>query len=370
MLGTHADRLERWLGAGEVARISDSMRSWYGPPIAVAGVPGNVWAHRGGDFRGPIRSGQVASLKEYLMHRIEQRIKRWAHRQWSVANMAGFASASDLLAEATQGGKFQPLLFNKTLGTQAQFGTNSAWRVGPQPAAGAAGSAAPGGRACASSTTGALVFNNAASGDYLAFISAFINHSVGGTTLLYDRIFDVAKTMASVATEAVTGVPTRYQSTTTTAQDYIGGNFLFVEVGATALANTAHNWTTCLYNNQLNAGATLPSLVGNALAIADRLDHPLAQWFAPMATGDSGVMKLTKMQCSASVATGLINFVIGHPIAWLTTPIALVTTPIDGFYTAFQVTRIFDSACLAFLNVMAAQTTSPVIGGQINTVSG
>ena len=45
---THSDRLERWLGADQVQRVTDSMREWYGPPIALAGVPGNVRAAKGG----------------------------------------------------------------------------------------------------------------------------------------------------------------------------------------------------------------------------------------------------------------------------------------------------------------------------------
>ena len=55
---THSDRLERWLGADQVARVSAAMRGWYGPPIAVHGVPGAVFATRDGDFIGEIRAGQ------------------------------------------------------------------------------------------------------------------------------------------------------------------------------------------------------------------------------------------------------------------------------------------------------------------------
>jgi hypothetical protein len=100
--------------------------------------------------------------------------------------------------------------------------------------------------------------------------------------------------MSSSGTESVTGTPSRYINSSASADDYIGGNFLFVEVFA-ALSATAHNWTTCLYNNQANSGATLPSLTGNSSAIIDRLDHPTGQWFAPLASGDIGVASLTQM---------------------------------------------------------------------------
>ncbi|WP_311965189.1 hypothetical protein, partial [Acinetobacter baumannii] len=58
-----------------------------------------------------------------------------------------------------------------------------------------------------------MAFDNPSSGT-LHLIGADFSASVANNAvMLYDRIFDVAKTMNSTATEAVTGVPTRYQST-------------------------------------------------------------------------------------------------------------------------------------------------------------
>jgi hypothetical protein len=45
-LATHAGQLERWLGRETVEQLSASMRDWYGPPVALAGVPGKVFAHK------------------------------------------------------------------------------------------------------------------------------------------------------------------------------------------------------------------------------------------------------------------------------------------------------------------------------------
>jgi hypothetical protein len=379
MLSTHSDRLERWLGAAEVARISRAMAQpkgtpWYGPPIRVA-VPGHVWATADGDFVGPIRAGQVVSLFEQQFERWTKKIiPRWSRRQWAQANMAGFGSLSDLIAEATQGGKAQVLNFNKTLNTQVQFGAGSAWRVGPQPAAGANGGTPPDNSSlgrCTSATTGAMPFVNAASGDYMHFVSAFVNHSAGGALLLYDRLYHLLKTMNSTSTEAVTGTPGRYQNTTTTAADYIGGNFAFVEVGATQLAATAHNWTVCTYTDQAGNASTFPSMTGNSAGIIDRLDHPLASWFMPLESGDSGVKAFTQLQCSAAVATGIIVFVIGHPIMWTPNLIATQMFAVDGVNGGpFQMSRIFDDACLAFLNIEPPATTAPTLTGSINIVSG
>jgi hypothetical protein len=176
--------------------------------------------------------------------------------------------------------------------------------------------------------------------------------------------------MNSTATQAVTGVPTRYQSSTPTAEDYSGDNFLFVQVGGTALAATAHNWTVCLYTDQDgNAGATLPSLTGNASAIVRRFDHPVQQWFAPLASGDTGIKALTQMQCSALVATGVIWFMIGHPIGIMNFPIVNVMTPFDWLTNRDPAPRIFDNACLAFLELLKPTTTATTYTGRIITTS-
>jgi len=175
--------------------------------------------------------------------------------------------------------------------------------------------------------------------------------------------------MSSTATEAVTGVPSRYQNTTGGAVDSAEGNFLFVECGA-ALGATAHNWTTCLYTDQGGTtGVTLPSLTGNSSCIVNRLDHPTGQWFAPLASGDTGIKALTQMQCSASV-TGTINFVIGHPIAFFPCPIANLIWVYDGINSAFNLTRIFDDACLAFLEITKPATGATTYTGTFDTVSG
>ena len=372
MRSTHAQRLERWLGADKVEQLSASMKDWHGPPIAVGGVPGNVWAHAGGDFSGPIKAGQMSPAIDFVEQRLKRIVRNWSQRQLNSVSMAGFSSLSDLINEATLGGKRRDYAFQKTGPTGVVNVTSSLWRSGVTPAAGAAGSAAPGGRALTAATTGAFTqFWNPGGTDTTHFIGGGVTASVvNNTLLLYDRIFDVAKTMNATTTEAVTGVPTRYQSTTPTAADYAGGNFLFVEVGGTALAATAHNWTVCTYTNQAGSGATLPSLTGNSGAIVDRLDHPAGQWFAPLATGDTGVKALTQMQCNALVATGAVNFVIGHPIAMLPCPVANMICQMDGIGSAFNLVRIFDDACLSFLEICKPATTATNYAGVFSTVAG
>jgi hypothetical protein len=370
---THSGKLERYLGKDEVERISSSMTAWHGTrPILVGNVPSTrgVWVGRGGDFVGRIDGGGFAGLAERCVERTRQALDRVARRTAGRMSMAGFTSLSDLINEATLGGKKADYQFNK-VGTAGVISvTNSLWRVGAQPAAGAAPSNAPGGNVPTNATTGALLtWNPTTVGDTQHFVRADVLATVAANTLLmYDRIFEVNKTMNSTATETVTGVPTRYQAVTNTP-DAADGNFLFFET-QTALAATAHNWNATYTDHDGNAGIALPTLTGNASAIINRLDHPVGQFFAPLAAGDAGIQKLESVTCSALVATGAIACVIGHPIAFLPMPVANMLTIVDGINTAFNLTRIFDNAALGFLEVCKPSATATTYTGNISTVAG
>lgn len=368
-LSPHSSKIERWLGAEKAEYLSGQFKDWYGPPVNVRDVPGSLWIAGGGDFVGDFGRGSFASAFDHLRDHLKQfwaRVEReTAFREHAFG--AGFTSISDALARAS-GGYSQLLNGNiaKSGPTGVVGSASSLWRVGAQPSAGGAGSAAPGGRACSKSTTGAMAFNNPASGTLHLVGADFSSSVINNALMLYDRIFDVAKTMNSTTVESVTGVPTRYQSSTATAPDYAGGNFLFIEVGGTALAATAHNWTTCQYRNQAGTDAqTLPSVTGISGAIVDRFDMPLNTWFCPLATGDSGIMDLTQMQCSAAVATGAVNFVIGHPIGVMSFPVINILLPFDWLTNRNQTPRIFDDAALALFEFPKPATTATTYNGMI-----
>jgi len=61
---------------------------------------------------------------------------------------------------------------------------------------------------------------------------------------------------------------------------------------------------------------------------------------------------------------------LGHPIAFMPIPIANMVCIIDGIMTAFNLVRIFDNACLAFLEVTKPSTTATTYTGQFQTVAG
>ena len=354
------------MGKEAVENLSRSMRGWYGTPIPMLGLPGSVYACGDGDFCGPIRAGGHVSLFDYLCCRYAFRVKMMlrhaARRQYSQLN-AGFSGLADLLTHERTGRRDE-YQYQKTASSSTASSAMTLWDRGASPAAGASGSAAPGGRAPTSVTAGAFGMNNPPSGEQSYIMGAYPKQNADNNSLmLYDRIFDVAKTMNSTATEAVTGVPTRYQSTTPGADDYAGNNFLFIET-LTALAATGHTWSVCLYTNQAGtAGQTLPAIAGNASSVIDRFDMPLNKWFCDLAANDTGIKALTQMQCGALVATGAIDFVIGHPLAIFCAPLAGLIWEKDFIFGTFAPIRIFDSACMALLEM-------PKVSGAVTTYSG
>lgn len=361
---THSQRLERWIGAERLKQMSESTRGWYGRPIPLLDVPGGVRVCGDGDFIGPFERGFAVGAVESLW----ERYKLAARAPHGRVN-AGFSSISDALSRASQGFQ-QRRTFNKIGPSGATGGSQSLWRYGPQPAVGATPGNAPGGTVYDNTATGALTFANPSVGTN-RLTGADITASVASNCLLlYDLLFGVNKTMNSTATEAVTGVPNRYTSTTPANEDYAGDNFLSIWVGATNLAATAHNWTVCQYTDDAgNTAQTLPSVTGVSGQTVDRIDSSSNLWFHPLATGDVGVKALSQMQCSALVATGAIWFFIGHPIGMMTMPLANMVTPFDWLTNRNQAPRIFDNACLAFIEPPKPSGTATIYTGSIYTTS-
>lgn len=374
MRHTHSDRLERWLGADKVAQLSAAMcnrdAKWYGKPIAVHGVPGLVYATKDGDFIGAIDAGYEVSAIDRADDIIRRHHRMQRARMARVRRQSGAIGSLDQALAAYFGGGNRTFSFNKAGTTGVVGATNTLWFVGSQPAAGSAAAAAPGGTVPTDATTGSWAFDNPSSGTQHFVFGNPIASVAANTLLLYDRLFSVTKTMNSSTTEAVTGVPTRYQSTTAGAADSAENNFLMIEC-RTALAATGHNWTTCTYVDQDgNTGATLPSVTGNSSNIINRLDQPAGTWFCPLASGDTGIKNLTQMQCSAAVATGAIDFTIGHPIAFMPCGIANFVCEKDGLTTSISLERIFDDACLAFLEICKGATTATTYTGTFTTLRG
>lgn len=368
---THSGRLERWLGREKCEEISRSMRDFYWP-IAVHGVPGRVYALPGGDFTGEIRVGAELSAVDYateLVRKINR--NRSLRHAMNRRQLGAFANLSAII-NAQTGGKGQTLIFKKTgVASNAIGNSNDLWGAAGQPSAGGASSAAPGGRAPTNSTTGNIGFKNPANANTAHFVTGWITASVlQNSLLLYDRLFDVVKTMNSNATEAVSGTFSRYQNQTAGNPDYIGGNFCYPMNPTTVLAATGHNWTVCQYTSQSGAtGQSFPSIAGVSACVVGGVDLAAGNWFMPLAAGDVGVKALTQMQCSAAVATGTIDFVVAHPIAFFPAPIANMACSVDGLTSAFNLQFIYDNACLAFMEMPKPATTATNYSGLLQIVA-
>lgn len=367
-ISTHSQRLERWLGAQAAAQLSRNFRDWPGPPVPVSGVPGTVFVTGGGDFIGECRAGSDISGAEValgIFRREERRRFTNAHHK----QIGAFLSLSALIAAAT-GGKRCDMQFSK-VGTAptAILGAIDLWGVGNMPAAGSAGAAAPGGTATTNASTGSLPFVNAVvNANTSHFVTAFLSANFVNSLLLCDRLFTVAKTMASTTTEAVTGTFTRYQDATAGTDDYVGGNFVYPRVSG-VLSATAHNWTVCQYTDQGGAtGNSIPSIAGISSCAANQVDLALGNWFMPLASGDVGVSALTQMQCSASV-TGTLDFIVSHAIAVMPVPLVNIALTIDGVASAFNLKKVFDNACLYFLELPKPATGATTYSGIVTTVS-
>src|SRR5574337_104316 len=103
----HSGQLERWLGAEQVAKVSEAMRLWPGPPIGIHGVPGAVYATAGGDFAGVLEAGFETSSLDRAYEIVKRMRRGWRFATRSQQLNTGFASLSDLISEATGGKRYE-----------------------------------------------------------------------------------------------------------------------------------------------------------------------------------------------------------------------------------------------------------------------
>ena len=362
-LSTHANRLERWLGPEQIENISNAWKGYHGKqPIPIANVPGRIYATPDGDFIGSIKGGYYANLKDLYIERLAKAYKKVANQKGTF--YAGFASLSDLISEATAGGKRQQFMFAKTGVTGVANIANSLWDVGANPAAGST-SAAPTGSSPTNLTTGAIPYTNPTGGDTLHFVSATSVATVGSNLLLmYDRYFQVNHNLATDP-QSISGTPTRYQSTAA------AGNFITCFVTTALGAGTPT--VTLTYVDQAGntaENATAQTIVGSAIARRFPFAATVGNgWFIPLNSGDTGVRALTNADLSAT-STGNVDYVLGKPIVMIPQGIANFPVIIDGINSAFNLIKIEDNSCLAFMEINKGATTATSYSGIITLVAG
>lgn len=362
-------RVERWLGRETTERIVAATEAWYGPPIPVAGMPGRVLAARGGHFVGRLRPSRFVRFADAAAMHTALAVKRWTRSQRLTMN-AGFASLSDLISEMTAGGKGQMIPFVKagTAGIAAR--SNSLWRVGASPVAGAAGGTTGTGEARTRTTQGALGQADAGSGDQLHLTTMVVQASVAGQMLLlYDRLWDMTHTMTVAPRSCdAANVPTRYQTA-----ELAPGNFLSGEVTTVLPAATPTVTFDYVDQDGNNATGAALSTIYSAAAV-NTVPFTAGPWFYPLLAGDTGLRSLQNsanaVNLSAAMASGVVTWFIGHPLAFV--PMGAANTPVilDGINSAFNLQRIYDDACLAFMEIAKGATTATNWWGTIQAVSG
>jgi phosphoribosylcarboxyaminoimidazole (NCAIR) mutase len=359
MRSTHSERLERWLGRESVEDLSRAALGWYGPPIQVANVPGSVFATGDGDFVGAIRGGGFANAQDYIAGKLKSRATRYVQHQGRMCH-AGFSSLADFLSEATV--KRQTLSVIKNPTTAAAT-NQTMWRLGFVPPAGVVGANIPGGAAPTNTTTGAIGQSDAPSGDqqHITTVSVSSAAAAGAQTLLlYDRTFHAGNILhTTTGNQAVSGVPTRYATTTS------NGTFITLEV-TSALGTTAHTATITYTDQDGNAAEAGAAATVTVSSVAERL--PLPQWFYALNANDNGARTVTNIAFSA-VSSGISQVVQGKPLMFIPAWSTNVPVVFDGVNSCFNFVRVLDGACLA-LFAFQANANAGIYALEIVTVSG
>lgn len=365
MKNTHSQQLERWLGAECVENLSSMMRGWYGPPIAVHGVPGRVYACGDGDFCGPIKGGYYWNLADYSASRWQSIWRAYARR--NAATMNSFSSLGDLIAEAS-GGKSQNLLFQKAATTATTVGNAFVARnVGTLPSARGVGGTSGTGVVNTRLTAGALRFDNAGAGDTLHITTITAQATAVSSLLLFDCLWDMTYNHATALSTAVDAAnrPTRYQTSSLAA-----GNFVSGEI-TTALSATAHNLTVTYVDQDNNTAEAAATYAAPVSAVVGRTPTVAGQWFVPLNAGDTGARYITNIaQSTITSVTGVTTWFVGHPLSLVPIPIANMPFIFDGINSAFNLERVYDDACLSFMTPAIATTGSITYNGLIKLVSG
>lgn len=363
----HSDRVERWLGAELANQISQSMRGWYGPAIPLVGTPGGVRVNGDGEFVGRLNAGSFASLADFAEQRV-RRILRETHRRQHGKLNAGFSSLSDLIAEATQNGKGQNLLFQKVATTATTVGNAFVARnVGTLPSARGTGGTSGTGVKCVDTTTGALKFQQPTGGDQ-TFITTITGQATAVSSLLmFDCLWDMTYNHATSTSTAIdaSNRPDRYQTSALAP-----GNFVSGEI-TTALSATAHNLTVTYVDQDGNTAEAAAAYAAPVSAVAGRTPTVAGQWFVPLNAGDTGARYLTNIaQSTITSVTGVTTWFVGHPLALVPFPVANMPFIFDGINSAFNLSRIFDNACLSFMTPGIAATGGITYNGIVKVVQG
>lgn len=360
----HAGRAERWLGLPQLNQVTDATTQWYGEAIAVAGVPGRVFSHKG-DLVGTIRAGKFGSYADWCWDQMKRRVKQVGRsRQLNT----GFASLSDLITEAASG-KQQNIPFVKSGAAGAIGAPNTLWFENGSPSAGSEGAAPTDGTNCTNATAGSFGQSNPSGSDTLHITNFNCVSTVASQTiLLFDRMWHTQPTVSTAAEYTVVMALSRYSTTGSSGTSK--SNFFAVET-VTALAATAHTWQIDYVDDSGNAEETSTALAGLSSCIAKRLDHSTNLWFHPLNSSDLGISDLRSITLSANLAAGSVNCLVGHPLGLFPLPgLANCGASYDLVNSAFNLAQVQTDACLCCFELSKGATTATTYQGYFTMVAG
>jgi hypothetical protein len=282
----------------------------------------------------------------------------------------GFASLSDLISEATAGGKRQQLRYAKTSTiTAAAVGDNQdLWNVGANPVAGAVAAAAAGGTSYDNTTQGGLQQKNPGGADTLHLTTWLGQATVASNILLYDRL-RAWLVSEGTASNAITGTQTRYNGAAGTLS-YPASSFVSSRITTVRAANA--NTVAFTYKDQDNSAAeanTAAAMISSGAVGRPCTGGPQGTWALALNTTDTGIYEVTNITYSGT-STGVSEFVHGYPLAILPCIVANIGFVLDGINSAFNLVQIQASACLAFFEFSKTTTAVDTYSGLITLVSG
>jgi len=286
---------------------------------------------------------------------------------------AGFTSLSDLISEATAGGKRQDVHFTKagptkTVGRGAELFFKGTFPVPTTEGTGSGGTTGTG-RILTSASVGAMKQQDPTGGDQLHIVSATANGTIGNNILLfYDRLWDMAHVLTVDPRSCdAAHVPTRYQAVATAPGSFLSG-------GVAVVLPAASNTATFDYVDDAGNASTTPAVALLTGAVVGTIVLTTPNWFVPLASGDVGIRALSNsanaVNLSAAYASGEVNWFIGHPLMMIPLPITNLPVMIDGINSAFNLARIYDGACLALMELPTGVVTATTYWGQVILVAG
>jgi hypothetical protein len=345
-------------------------------PIAIGGTP--YYAVDGLIIPRPSNIQQASSLSvlrgihekaidPMFWHRGRPTIRRTVG-----AEAGGFSSLSDLISEATIGGKRQERMFakvgpTKTVGRGAELFFRGTFPVPTTEGTGEGGATGTG-RILGRTSVGALQQADPAGGDTLHIVTVVANGNYGTNLLLvYDRLWDMnhVLTVDPRSCDAA-NVPTRYQDATA-AGNFISGD---VSVVLPAASNTA----TFDYVDQGGVNTTSPAVNLLTGAVVGTIVLTTPNWFVPLDPADTGVRALQNsanaINLSAAYASGEVCWFIGHPLMYIPIPVANLPVIIDGINSAFNLVQVLVNACMTLLELPTGTVTATTYWGSLTLVSG